>query len=230
MANLRKFQYMEDIGHLCAHYERSVAKGHYSNEDIDQDKLDDDRTNLAPDRNMKQTEYINEKISEIMGDRTLRKDAVRMACWVVNAPRTLPDEMHEEFFKETYNFLTDRYGKKSGMGEDVCISCYIHKSETTEHIHYAFLPVLERSSVDTATGTVTRTQSFCAKDLLNRDELKECQAELGEYLESKGICRKRDILNGQTRKDSNGRAYSVRELKEQSRNRSRNYSYGRGRF
>ena len=73
MANMKKFSDIKDIGHLCAHYERSVSKGHYGNPDIDQNRLDEDRTNLAPDRG-KQTAYIKSKIEEIMNGRTLRKD------------------------------------------------------------------------------------------------------------------------------------------------------------
>ena len=82
---------MRDIGHLCAHYERSVKSGHYSNPDIDKERLEEDHTNLAPDRG-KQTSYIKAKIEEIMDGRTLRKDAVRMCCWVVDAPKGLPEE------------------------------------------------------------------------------------------------------------------------------------------
>lgn len=111
MANVKKFSAMQAIGHLCKHYERSVEPGHYGNPDIDQDKLYLDNVNLAPDRG-KQTDYINEKIDEIMAGKTLRKDAVRMCCWVVDKPKNLPTKKEMEFFKETYDFLIERYGKK----------------------------------------------------------------------------------------------------------------------
>ena len=71
MANMRKFSDMKDIGHLCAHYERSVKSGHYGNPDIDETKIAEDHINLAPDRG-KQTDYIKVKIEEIMDGRTLR--------------------------------------------------------------------------------------------------------------------------------------------------------------
>ena len=38
MANMRKFRYMDDIGHLCKHYERSVRNDNYGNKDIDKSK------------------------------------------------------------------------------------------------------------------------------------------------------------------------------------------------
>ena len=50
MSNMRKFSAMKDIGHLDEHYKRGVKKGHYSNPDIDQDRLDEDHINFAPTR------------------------------------------------------------------------------------------------------------------------------------------------------------------------------------
>lgn len=193
---------MRDIGHLCAHYERSVKSGHYSNPDIDKERLEEDHTNLAPDRG-KQTDYIKAKIEEIMDGRTLRKDAVRMCCWVVDAPKSLPKEKKKEFFQTVYDFLVDRYGRKSGMGEDVVISAYIHQSETTDHIHFTFLPVVERDG----------QKSFCAKEAVGRDDLKTFHEDLARKMEEEGICKKSDILNGKTQRDASGRALSVKELK-----------------
>ena len=79
MANMKKFSDMKDIGHLCAHYERSVQNDNYGNQDIDKSKLPLDHTNLAPDRG-KQTDYIKAQIEKIMDGRTVRKDAVKMCC------------------------------------------------------------------------------------------------------------------------------------------------------
>lgn len=202
MANVKKFSDMRDIGHLCAHYERSVAKGHYGNKDINEERLEEDKKNLAPDRG-KQTSYIKAKIEEIMNGRKLRKDAVRMCCWVVDVPKGLPEEKKEAFFKTVYDFLVERYGTKSGMGEDVVISAYLHKSETTDHIHFAFLPVVERNG----------KKSFCAKEAVGREDLKTFHEDLAKKLEEEGICQRSDILNGKTQRDANGRALSVKELK-----------------
>ncbi len=128
--NVAKFK-LSDCGHVCAHYERSVATGHYSNKDIDESKIDQDY-NLGPERNIKQTEYINKMLSEV--DHVKRKDLVVMASVVLDAPSTLPQEHHERFFNLSYQFLIDRYGRdKEGKSilsnpEDICISCYRHQS------------------------------------------------------------------------------------------------------
>ena len=71
LANLQKYSAMEDIGHLCAHYERSVPNGHYSNNDIQEDRIMDDY-NLAPERGV-QTEYIKGKIKEITTEKKIEE-------------------------------------------------------------------------------------------------------------------------------------------------------------
>lgn len=204
MANMKKFSDMKDIGHLCAHYERSVQNDNYGNPDIDKSKLPLDHTNLAPDRG-KQTDYIKAQIEKIMDGRTVRKDAVKMCCWIVDAPEQLPEEKKNVFFQATYKFLVDRYGRKSGMGEDVVISAYIHKSETTDHIHFAFLPVIEKDG----------RKKLCAKECVGREDLKNWHQDFASYMEQLGICKKSDILNGKTKRAASGRALSVKELKRQ---------------
>ena len=231
MANMIKVKDYKDIGHLGEHYKRGPDKGHYSNPDIDQERLDEDRTNFAPTRykkdkdgnyildddghriEQKMTDYIKDTIKEVMGERTIRKDAVKMISWVVDAPRNMPDENKEQFFKDVYDFLTDRYGSKSGMGEDIVLSCYWHKSETTDHIHYAFMPIMKRPD---------GTRTFCAKECVGRDDLRTFHKDLEDYLvDVKHICKRGDILTGNTQRDSNGRALSIRELKARDHQRKR---------
>lgn len=219
MANMRKFSDMRAIGHLCAHYARSVVPGHYGNADIDQERLSEDRVNLAPAREGGQTAYIKRQIAEVMDGRTLRKDAVRMCCWVVDAPQNLPKEKEAEFFQAAYDFLTDRYGTKSGMGENCVVSAYIHNSESTPHLHFAFLPVLDRDG----------QRSFCAKQVVDRADLASFHKDLAAYMEQRGICSERDILNGKTQRDSSGRALSVKELKH-NRQRERERDKSRDRW
>lgn len=207
MANIKKFSDMRAIGHLCKHYERGVENGHYSNTDIDENRTSENY-NLAPDRG-KQTDYIKAMIKDVMGDRILRKDAVRMCCCVVDAPKNLPIEKEELFFVATYEFLVGRYGTKSNLGENVVVSAYVHNDESQSHLHFAFMPIIEKNGMAT----------FCAKEVVGRNDLKTLHQDLGEYLENLGICKKSDILNGKTERDSSGRALSVKELKKRSRER-----------
>lgn len=221
MANLKKFSDMKDIGHLCKHYERSVSSGNYSNSEIDFSKIHLDRkSNLAPDRG-KQTEYIKEQIEKIRHGKTIRKNAVRMCCWVIDFPKTLSPEKQDIFFRTAYDFLIERYGTKSGLGEDVCISSYIHYSESTAHMHFAFIPILQEKN---------GTQKLCAKELVDRSDLRTFHKDLAKIMEEKQICARSDILNGATQRDSSGRALSVKELKrkrEIDRERARTQAINR---
>ncbi len=233
MANMLKVSNMKDIGHLDMHYKRGVPKGHYSNPDINQDMLKDDRTNFGPARYQKDaegkmildkegspierkiTDYIKETIDRLYEGKTLRKDAVKMVSWVVDAPKNMNADLKPKFFQEAYNFLVDRYGSKSGLGENVVLSCYWHKSETTDHIHFAFMPILDRNGIKT----------FCAKEVVGRADLKSFHDDLEKYMVDRGICKKGDIQNGHTLKDSNGRALSIRELKALGHTRERSATH-----
>lgn len=61
MANIQKYKRSE-VGHLCAHYERSASN--YSNTDIDLTRTADNY-NLAPDHSMSQTAYIKQALDNI---------------------------------------------------------------------------------------------------------------------------------------------------------------------
>lgn len=217
MANFMKFSDMDDIRRVCKHYERSVKNDHYGNTDIDLSKLDEDRnSNYAPERKRGQTAYIRKMMKKIAGEKRLRKDAVKLGCWVVQTPAGMEEEKKSAFFDAVYKFLVERYGTKSGLGEDVVVSAYVHHSETTDHMHFAFLPVLERNEV----------KSFCCKELICKSELEEFHDCLGTYLEKKGICKLSDIKNGNTQKvrtkNNKMRAKTVRELKAERKREREN--------
>ena len=63
-----------------------------------------------------------------------RKDVNLMCTWIVTVPKDLPENEHEQFFKTTFDFLSDRYGKEN------IISAYVHMDETIPHMHFAFIP------------------------------------------------------------------------------------------
>ncbi len=214
MAHVAKFS-ASACGHVCAHYERNVKSGHYSNKNIDESRTEMNY-NLGPDREKGQTEYIRGLLDEI--DHVKRKDLVCMCSIVVDAPRTLSDDMHTRFFELTYDFLLDRYGTKSGFinKDDIVVSCFRHMDEATDHIHFAFVPIIMDSNGH---------QRICAKEVVCRSDLKTLHQDLSCYLAEHG-CRA-DIINGNTQRDAFGRALSVRELKSRDYDRSRNRGLGR---
>ena len=121
-------------GNLFDHYERK-ENIKFKNQDIDKTRSYLNY-NLATDRNLSQREILNSRLSEV---KVLKRDNVNVTCnWVVTLPKRIKEDSEEEklFFKETYNFLKDRYGEKN------VISAYVHKDEVTPHIHFCFIPVV----------------------------------------------------------------------------------------
>ena len=47
------------------------------------------------------------------------------------------DEQIKQFFELSYKFLSERYGEKN------VISAYVHKDETTPHMHFLFIPIVD---------------------------------------------------------------------------------------
>ena len=215
--NVAKYS-LTDCGHVCAHFERSVSPGHYSNTDIDASKTANNY-NLCKAERSGQVKYIKEKLDEI--PHAKRKDLVCLCSVVLNAPKSLPQELHTEFFERAYEFLVNRYGSVAGFSnpEDVVVSCYRHMDESTDHIHFAFLPIKENPN---------GSQRFCAKEVICRDDLKTLHQDLDKYLREHGI--RAEIVNGKTQRDAFGRALSVREMKYRDYKLERARSMERRRF
>ena len=212
MANVQKYSDYTDIGHLLKHYERSVPAGHYSNENIDCSRLEEDY-NLAPERaaGRSPTEYIKRKVEEITaGQKKARDNLVKMVTWIVDKPKNLPENKEQDFFRAAYDFMCKRYAS-TRMGEDTVLSAYVHKSETTPHLHFSFIPVKEKKD----------GLHITAKEVINQRDLKNFHRDLEEFMIERGLCKKGDILNGATLRDSSGRVLSMHEFKREERTRTR---------
>lgn len=170
MAHVSKFG-RGATGHLAAHFERRQdEEGKYikfGNQDIDT-ALSGDNYNLAPERDMPQTDFIRQRCGEVKC--LARKDVKVLCSWVVTAPKEIsgtPDE--SKFFAEAYKFLKGKYG------EENTVSAYVHKDEITPHMHYAFVPVV----ADQRSGEL----KVSAKECLPKSALKSFHGELSRYME-----------------------------------------------
>ena len=133
--------------------------------------IDPDRTymnyNLAPAGD--QTERLRKRLSEV---KCLNRKDVNVICtWAVTMPKTLRAEDEKRFFEETYKFLSERYGEQN------VISAYVHKDETTPHMHFCFVPVIKE--VDKKGIEVEKVN---AKKVINRHELQVFHKQLGDHL------------------------------------------------
>lgn len=162
-------------GHMLSHYDRS--KDNLSG------NIDPSRThlnyNLAPDHGMSQLDFIHQRMSEVRVHK--RADVNVMCDWVVTLPKfesvkegihVTPnkDRVSELFFERTYQFMADRYGEKN------VISAYVHRDETTDHMHFAFVPVTE----DKKHGG----EKLSAKEVITRADLRTFHEDLERHLDS----------------------------------------------
>jgi len=170
MAHCKKFT-RAACGHIFKHYERAKDEnGEYikfGNQDIVQDKTHLNY-NLAPIQRNGQGNFVKERCSEVKMQN--RADVNVMCSWVVTAPKEIREEELNTFFKETYKFLSERYGKEN------VVSAYIHMDETTPHIHFAFVPVV----MDKKKNIL----KVSAKEAIDKKELSIFHQDLSSHMEN----------------------------------------------
>ena len=167
MANVQKYQ-QHGLGHLCKHFERARDEnGQYIK--FGNRNIDPGRThlnyNLAPERES-QYGFVMKRCKEVYCLK--RKDVNLMCSCIVTAPKDLPAEEHDRFFKSAYDFLSKRYG------EENVISAYVHVDEGTPHLHYAWVPICYDKAKDRWTVS--------AKNVVTRHDLKTLHPDLERHV------------------------------------------------
>lgn len=180
MAHLAKYA-RPACGHMLAHYGREKNdKGEfarYARQEIDPSRSGQNY-NLAPERGCSQMAFIEKRLSEVSHSK--RKDLVVMCDWVITLPQYERSDgllgsfdrerIERTFFERAYRFMADRYG------EENVISSYVHKDETTPHMHFAFVPAVE----DAKKGGL----KVSGKDCVNRYDLQTFHTDLEKHLDS----------------------------------------------
>lgn len=168
-------------GNLFDHYERKEGIK-FKNQEIDKTKSHLNY-NLAPSKNLSQREILNQRLSEV---KLLKRNDVNIICtWIITLPKTIKKDSDEEklFFKESYNFLKNKYKEKN------IVSSYVHKDEVTPHMHFCFIPVV----IDKKKNI----EKVSAKECITREDLKKFHKELNDYMINI-FNRDIGILNGAT--------------------------------
>lgn len=202
MANLKKFT-KAACGHMFKHYERAkefnpdtgqLEYVKFANQQIDT-RRSHLNYNLAVHQTLRQGDFIRKRCSEVKLQN--RKDVNVMCSWVLTAPKDLPEKEQSDFFKASYEFMANRYGREN------VISAYVHLDETSPHIHFAFIPI----TADKKKGGY----KVSAKEVITKHELQVFHQELYKHIE-KALGHSVGILNGETK----GENKSIAELKEKS--------------
>lgn len=141
----------------------------HTNQDINWD-MSLHNYDLCNEQNINFTKAVKERIEELDLPKAVRKDAVVMAQVLVTSDngffKGLDKEQQEQFFKDSYNFLSERYGREN------VISATVHLDESTPHMHFNFVPV-------TSDGRLS------AKSLLTRQSLIDQQTAFYENVGKK---------------------------------------------
>ena len=176
MAHVKKYT-RANIGHALDHDSRQDGDGvNRSNE-----KIDKGRTylnyNLAT-HGENPIDRINRRTSEV---KCLKRDNVNVVCsWMLTLPKDF-DGDEKAFFEEGYRFMANRYG------EENVISAWVHMDETTPHLHFKFVPVVDGE----------KGKKVSAKERCNRQDLRTFHVDLKEHLENALQC-PCNVLNGAT--------------------------------
>lgn len=114
--------------------------------------------------------------------KKLRKDAVVLTEFIISSSNeffdTLSPERQQEFFQTSMEYLEMLFGKKN------TIYAVVHNDEHTPHMHFGFVPMTEDNRV-------------CAKEVINRNILRQIQEELPKYLQKAGFDIERGEVNSE---------------------------------
>lgn len=178
-------------GHMFSHYARSEEKERSKDVVRSNEKINPEKTcknyNLAPDRGMTQLEFLHKRLSEI---KVQKRADVNVFCdWVITLPKSIrcmykdihlsPNEemISRLFFERVYKFLVEKYG------EENVISAFVHRDETRDHLHFAFVPAVPDKKWNEKHPEQPR-EKLSAKEALTRNDLKKFHIELERYLDS----------------------------------------------
>lgn len=167
----------------------------HSNPDIDPQRRAENYE-LHEGASANYTEAIQSRIDDLLLTKAVRHDAVRMCGLIVSSDRDffsrLGPKETRRFFEESKAFLTGFVGKENVLSE------MVHMDETTPHMHFLHVPVIN--------GRLN------AKGMYTRDSLKGLQTEFYRHLHSKGF----DIQRGVEQEPGAKKKHlDTREFKQQ---------------
>lgn len=188
--HIEKFK-ANQVGQLVAHCNRkNYQTREFSNENIDKTKTHLNYNLCNDHSDLKEIDFINKRVDE--SKHMNRSDIVKMCSVCLTLPADF-DGDQRLFFKNSYDFLKNRYG------ENNVISSYVHLDEKTPHMHFLFVPV-------------DRDNKLCCKNIITRQDLKTLHTDLEKYLRKKDPAHTINLINEKTRSGNK----SVVELKRDS--------------
>ena len=210
MASVVKFEHDVVLVEL-RHNHREIKNN--SNQDIDPARSVSGNYSLTPYIDIPKTEYyqnreyIRKQEYKFYKNRKSelycygRKDVKTLCSWVITCPKEIIiQEEKDRFFRETSNFLIERYGIENTVSVTVHADegrAVVKDGETQfvgrDHLHFCFIPAvkIDHEQISKKKKHIKAMDDFdekiSANDRINRTELRRFHPELQEYLSDKGI-------------------------------------------
>ncbi len=143
-----------------------------TNSDIDKERSHENYDLLHERNKINYNEHVKEIIdSQKIGTRKTRKDAVLVNELLITSDRNFFDNLNKDeqkrFFEESYNLLSERYGKQN------VAYATVHNDEKTPHMHLGIVPM--------------RDGKLQGKNVFNRQELLWLQDKFPKHMKEKGF-------------------------------------------
>lgn len=114
---------------------------------------------------------VNARIKSVLGEKKIRKDAVKMVSVLVSSDQAFFENKSlseiQQFFRTAATYLANKFGKEN------VISATVHMDETTPHMHFTFVPIIN--------------EKLCAKEIISRKNLLALQDEMPTVLQKQGF-------------------------------------------
>src|SRR5690606_18716760 len=142
-----------------------------TNPDIDKERSHENY-DLVNEKNIDYNKRVKEIIeSQKTSTRKTRKDAVLVNELMITSDREFFDNLNKDeqkrFFEESYNLLSERYGKQN------VAYATVHNDEKTPHMHLGIVPM--------------RDGKLQGKNVFNRQELLWLQDKFPKHMKEKGF-------------------------------------------
>jgi hypothetical protein len=155
---------------------------------------------LYEDNNKTYYNRVRDRIKELDLKKAVRKDAVTLCGFVCTSDTEYLEQLSEhergKFFKESYEFLKNRYGEKN------IVAANIHYDEKTPHLHCYIVPV-------------TKDGRLSAKDIFTRLELRQLQTDYTHYMNGEGFDLERGISADGKRKHLDTQEFKLETKKKE---------------
>ena len=175
MAHLAKYT-IENCRAVLQHDTRSKTSGEYKNPDIDPSK-----THLNYSLLNDNTDAYEKLTKRLQNVQIQKRADVKVLCsWVVTLPLANADVTPHDrdvFFKSVHHFLVKEYGIQNVISSDV------HLDETTPHLHFTFVPIVQNTKkYKDPTKKPKYSEKVCSKQILTQEYMEKFHERLDKYV------------------------------------------------